>query len=186
MIDLIPPLHVKDSDDEDPETTVSATRARPDLIYVSVVPRKGLLFQFIEVKYRQDLRAARSPEILERIRRQVESIHKRWDVWYSGEGVAPSIRAIRIAKLARVLRFYADKSHRHYLPKDRYEGIVEEIDQMVAKVGTYSFAAPDKADRGWVFCPEYAGPAPVAISPEGWGTRIFLFGPPCITSFGLS
>lgn len=177
VIDLIPPLHVKDSDDEDPETTVSATRARPDLIYVSVVPRKGLLFQFIEVKYRQDLRAARSPEILERIRRQVESIHKRWDVWYSGEGVAPSIRAIRIAKLARVLRFYADKSHRHYLPKDRYEGIVEEIDQMVAKVGTYSFAAPDKADRGWVFCPEYAGPAPVAISPEGWGTRIFLFGP---------
>ncbi len=28
-----------------------------------------------------------------------------------------------------------------------------------------------------MFCPEYAGPTPVSISPESWETRIFLFGP---------
>lgn len=84
---------------------------------------------------------------------------------------------MRRAKLARVLRFYADKANRHYLAKDRYENIVAEIDRMIEKGGEYSFAAVDKADRGWVFCPEFAGTTPLEISPAGWETRIFLFGP---------
>jgi hypothetical protein len=144
---------------------------------VSLVPRKGLSFQFIEVKYRRHLRATRSPEVLEGIRQQVESLRKRWDEWYSKEEVCTSFWAVRRAKLARVLRFYADKANRRYLAKDRYENVVAEIDRMVEKGSEYSFVTTGKADRGWVFCPEYAGTAPLKISPAGWETQIFLFGP---------
>ncbi|HKZ85884.1 MAG TPA: ATP-binding protein [Anaerolineae bacterium] len=177
VLDLIPPLSARETDEEEPEAGPLTGRARPDLIYVSLVPRKGLLFQFIEVKYRRHLRAARSPDILEGIRQQVESLRARWDDWYSNENVGSSFRAVRRAKLARVLRFYADKANRHYLAKDRYESIVAEIDRMIEKGGEYSFTTADKVDRGWVFCPEYAGAAPLKVSPEGWETRIFLFGP---------
>ncbi len=177
VLDLIPPLSARENDGEAPEAGPSAGTARPDLIYVSVVPRKGLSFQFIEVKYRRHLRAARSADALEGILQQVQSLRKRWDEWYSNEDICPSFLAVRRAKLARVLRFYADKADRHYLPKDRYENIVAEIDRMIEKGGEYSFTAAEKADRGWVFCPEYAGAAPLEVSPAGWETRIFLFGP---------
>jgi DNA phosphorothioation-dependent restriction protein DptH len=177
VLDLIPPLSARETDEEAPEAGSSAGTARPDLIYVSVVPRKGLSFQFIEVKYRRHLRAARSVDTLEGIRQQVQSLRKRWDEWYSSEDICPSFRAVRRAKLARVLRFYADKADRHYLAKDRYENIVAEIDRMIEKGGEYSFAAAEIVDRGWVFCPEYAGVAPLEVSPPGWETRIFLFGP---------
>jgi hypothetical protein len=170
VLDMIPPLSAKDSDEEE-------TEARPDLIYVSIVPRKGLLFQFIEVKYRRHLRLARSLGVLDGIRQQVESLRERWNDWYSNEGVSSSLRAVRRAKLARVLRFYADKAHRHYLAKDQYENTVAEIDRMIEKGGDYSFATADKPDRGWVFCPEYAGANPLDISPVGVETRVFLFGP---------
>lgn len=177
VLDLIPPLAARENDEETSSAGPLATNARPDLIYVSVVPRKGLSFQFIEVKYRRHLRAARSPDVLESIRHQVQSLRKRWDEWYSEEDVCPSFRAVRRAKLARMLRFYADKANRHYLAKDRYENIIGEIDRMVEKGGDYPFAVADKTDRGWVFCPEYAGVAPMDISPVDWETRIFLFGP---------
>lgn len=177
VIDLIPPLSAGETDEEEPGINPSASRARPDLIYVSLVLRKGLSFQFIEVKYRRHLRATRSPDVLEGIRRQAQSLRKHWDEWYSKEDLCPSFRALRRAKLARVLRFYADKANRHYLAEDRYENIVAEIDRMIERGGEYSFAATDKADRGWVFCPEFASSDPLEISPAGWETRIFLFGP---------
>ena len=170
VLDLIPPLSAVDTDEEE-------AGARPDLIYVSNVPRKGLLFQFIEVKYRRHLRAARSPEVLDGIRRQVESLRQRWDEWYAAKEISPSFRAVRRAKLARMLRFYADKAHRHNLPREQYQEVVAEIDRMIEKGGEYSFAAVEMPDRGWVFCPEYAGTNPLNISPAGWETRIFLFGP---------
>jgi DNA polymerase III delta prime subunit len=168
--DLLPPLVAEDSNED-------AKESRPDLIYVSTAPRKGLLFRFVEVKYRRHLRTARSPEVLQEIREQVESLRKRWDEWYCQEGACSSFRAIRRAKLARVLRFYADKAHRHSLPKEQYEVIVSEIDRMIEKGADYSFAEMSAGDRGWVFCPEYAGASPLEISPAGWDTRIFLFGP---------
>jgi DNA polymerase III delta prime subunit len=168
--DLLPPLITHDDNEDEKE-------ARPDLIYVSTSSRKGLLFRFIEVKYRRHLRAARSPEGLQGIREQVESLRRRWDEWYCQEGVCPSFRAIRRAKLARVLRFYADKANRHYLPREQYEVITSEIDRMIEKGGEYSFAGMQQPDRGWVFCPEYTGATPLEISPVGWDTRIFLFGP---------
>jgi hypothetical protein len=168
--DLLPPLARQDDNGADRES-------RPDLIHVSVLSRKGLLFRFIEVKYRRHLRASRNPAELERIRDQVESLGKRWDEWYGLSGNCDSFRAIRRAKLARVLRFYADKARRHYLPAEQHEIITSEIDRMIEKGGDYSFAGAQRADRGWVFCPEYSGDGPLEISPGDWNTRIFLFGP---------
>jgi len=167
--DLLPPLAAQESDEVEKDS-------RPDLIYVSLVPRKGLLCRFIEVKYRRHLRAARSPEGLENIRAQVECLRSRWDEWYSDEGGCSS-RAVRRAKFARVLRFYADKAHRHYLPGEQYRTITSEIDRMIERGGDYSFAGLQRGDRGWVFCPEYGGVSPSEISPTQWDTRVFLFGP---------
>ena len=43
--------------------------------------------------------------------------------------------------------------------------------------GEYGFQTLPEGNRGWVFCPEYGGLRPLEISPAGWSTRIFLFGP---------
>jgi len=168
--DLLPPLTAQESNEGENES-------RPDLIYVSTVPRKGLHLRFIEVKYRRHLRAARTPGELQRIRQQTESLRQRWEDWYCNEGACSSFRAVRRAKLARVLRFYADKAQRHYLPTEQHEIITSEIDRMVEKGADYSFAEGQQTDRGWVFCPEYLGFQPLEISPAGWDTRMFLFGP---------
>jgi len=167
--DLLPPL-VREESDGDVES-------RPDLIYVSVVPRKGLFFRFIEVKYRRHLRTARSPETVNTIREQVESLRNRWDEWYCGVDVCTPFRAVRRAKLARVLRFYADKAHRHHLSREQYDLITAEIERMIERGADYAFSSIERADRGWVFCPEYAGDSPLEVSPDDWSTRVFLFGP---------
>jgi DNA polymerase III delta prime subunit len=168
--DLLPPLSLhEDGEDE--------LASRPDLIHVSTVPRKGLLFRFLEVKYRRHLRVARSPDQMEGVRQQVESLRKRWDEWYCTVGHSSAFRAVRRAKLARVLRFYADKARRHYLPLEEHRILTAEIDRMIEKGEEYVFAEMQQADRGWVFCPEYSGASPLEISPAGWDTRVFLFGP---------
>ncbi|MBE7489048.1 ATP-binding protein [bacterium] len=173
--DLLPPLMT--SEKRNPQDEKDQKRNRPDLIHVSMLPRKGLLFRFIEVKYRRHLRAARNAAELEKIRGQVESLRSRWADWYMNDQVCASFRAVRRATLARVLRFYADKAYRHYLPEKPYSALVSEIDRMVEKGGDYAFAEIQKGDRGWVFCPEYSGAMPLEISPPEWETRIFLFGP---------
>jgi DNA polymerase III delta prime subunit len=168
--DLLPPLAAQEGNDDE-------KASRPDLIYVSTAPRKGLVFRFIEVKYRRHLRAARNPDVLEAILEQVETLRSRWHEWYLDQGLCSSFRAIRRAKLARVLRFYADKAHRHFLPKEDYELIASEINRMIEKGSDYTFAEAPEGDRGWVFCPDYTGISPLEISPTGWNTRVFLFGP---------
>lgn len=184
--DLLPPV----ADDSEAavadgrEPDLDQTKAtRPDLIHVSIAPRKGLLFRFAEVKYRRHLRTARSPETLQSLRQQVESLRGRWDQWYGAGEVCASFRAVRRAKLARVLRFYADKARRHAddgervgLPREAYDALVAEIDRMIERGGDYTFATVEHLDRGWVFCPEFAGDKPLDITPAGWDTRIFLFG----------
>ena len=186
--DLLPPLADrpdgvgKEGQGDDAHRDERATR--PDLIHVSLVPRKGLFFRFAEVKYRRHLRMARTPEVLHSVQEQVESLRKRWDEWYgNGDGCA-SFRSVRRAKLARVLRFYADKARRHAdddksvgLSKNAYEELVAEIDRMIEKGADYPFVSIEAPDRGWVFCPEYAGVNSRDITPSGWSTRIFLFGP---------
>ena len=164
------------------EEAEKKTAARADLIYVSVA-QKALEFRFVEVKYRKHLSAARSPSTLEDIRHQTGALRRRWSTWYN-EDTYGTFRAIRRAKLARVLRFYADKAHRHHLPEERYGAIRAEIDRMVRAGGDYSFSKASKEDRGWVFCPEYMGAAPQEISPREWGTRVFLFGPSLIPDSG--
>ena len=170
VLDLIPPLSAAHSDE-------TAAETRPDLIYVSTAPRQGLLFQFVTVKYRQHLRTARSAEVLDGIRSQIAALRQRWDAWYSNKDVPPAFRAVRRAKLARVLRFYADKAHRHRPAKERSDSIIVEIDRMIERGGEYSFAETDAPDRGWVFCPEYNSFTPLEISTSDWDMRIFLFGP---------
>ena len=165
--DLLPRLTDKDGDERE---------VRPDLIYVTTAPRKGLMFRFVEVKYRRDLRAARSPDILRRIREQTAGMRKRWDESYSHEECS-AFRAVRRAKLARVLRFYADKARRHYLPAARHTELVAEIDRMIEKGGDYRLDTDGSGDRGWIFCPEYAGASPLEISPDDRGTKVFLCGP---------
>ena len=180
--DLVPPVKVVDGDSGLGE---AGRGVRPDLIHVSVVPKKGgLLFRFIEVKYRRHLRDARNPEVLNIIRLQVESLRERWHVWYDDKDVAPSFRALRRAKLARVLRFYADKARRHAnkslgqgFSPEAYKLVVDELDRMIEKGTDYSFAVTRDCDRGWVFCPEYGGETPLELSPPEWATKVFLFGP---------
>ena len=167
--DLLPPLTEGKGDDE--------KGTRPDLIYVTTAPRRGLVFRFVEVKYRRHLRTARSPELLEQINRQIQSLRERWSRWYGHEGVCSAFRAVRRAKLARVLRFYADKAHRHHLPAKRHRELVAEVARMVDRGGDYALATIEAGDRGWVFCPEYAGHRPLEISPNDWDTQVFLFGP---------
>jgi DNA polymerase III delta prime subunit len=58
-----------------------------------------------------------------------------------------------------------------------HEAIISEIDRMIEKGGDYLFAEMPAGDRGWILCPEYTGTSPLEISPAGWDTRIFLFGP---------
>lgn len=186
--DILPPA-VSTSDEQslaaaDSAVDLNPTATRPDLIYVSIAPRKGLLFRFTEVKYRRHLRTARSPDALFSMRQQVESLRTRWEEWYGADDVCPSFRALRRAKLARVLRFYADKARRHAnddegtgLSAESHAALTAEIDRLVGKGGDYSYAVCERPDRGWVFCPEYAGRQPLEITPDGWNTRLFLFGP---------
>lgn len=137
------------------------------------------------MKYRRHLRSARSPETIGSVRHQVEVLRGRWDDWYCGEDLPISFRSLRRAKLARVLHFYAAKAHRHHLPTEQYQAMTAEIDRMVEKGADYLFATVDRADRGWVFCPEYAGESPMEISPGEWDTRIFLFGPDLLPDSGF-
>jgi DNA phosphorothioation-dependent restriction protein DptH len=170
VLDLLPPLR-------DQRKEMEEKRTRPDLIHIFIGSRGGLGFRFVEVKYRRHLRTARSPEDLEHLRKQTESLRERWWAWYFDENLAPTVRATRRAKLARVLRFYADKGRRHYLDNDIYQKFIEEIDKMVSSGNSYSFGSVARGDRGFVFCPEYSDRNPLEISPENWETRIFLFGP---------
>jgi DNA phosphorothioation-dependent restriction protein DptH len=150
---------------------------RPDLIHISMGGRKGLLFRFVEVKYRRHLRAARNPRELNHLQEQVNSLRRRWDAWYLDEALPSTVRAIRRAKLARILRFYADKAHRHYLNDPDYRDLTSEIDRMISAGGSYVFGQMTRGDRGFIFCPEYGGTEALEISPGDWETRVFLFGP---------
>lgn len=174
--DLLPPLTDGKGDEQE---------MRPDLLYVTTAAKKGkgLVFRFVEVKYRRDLRAARSPDLLSHIRDQTAGLRQRWNDSYSHEGCS-AFRAVRRAKLARVLRFYADKARRHHLPKERYDALVAELDRMIAKGGEYALAPDESGDRGWVFCPEYKGTRPLKIFADQ-SIQVFMFGPSLLPDSAL-
>lgn len=158
--------------------------ARPDLVHVRVSDRGSLSFQFIEVKYRRHLRASRSPQLIQAVRDQTQSLQKRWFAWYGEKAGSPSLRAIRRARLARILHFYAAKAHRHGLSDGQHKALVEQIDRMVEQSATYPIKPTSRGNRGWIFCPEYRG-APTQISPDAWAdVRVFLFGPASLPDIG--
>jgi len=178
--DLLPP----DILSREPSNRKGRGGARPDLIHVRVSDRGGLSFQFIEVKYRRHLRASRSPQLIRTVRDQTQSLQKRWFDWYGEESGSRSQRAIRRARLARILHFYAAKANRHGLSDSQYKALVEQIDRMVEQSATYPIQPTSRGNRGWVFCPEYRG-APTRISPEDWtDVKVFLFGPASLPDVG--
>ena len=157
---------------------------RADLLYVSIVPRRGLFFRFIEIKYRRYLRNARSPETMSRIREQTEQLRRQWNEYYSAQKLSAEFCTLRRTRLARVLRFYADKARRHSIDESAvglspqmYRSFVDEIDRLLVAGADYEFVQAEHADRGWIFCPEFAGTEPQDVTPAGWQTQIFLFGP---------
>ena len=173
--DLLPPLDLTEGEEDETEN-------RPFLVYVSATPRRGLCFQFIEVSCRRHLRAARSPDLINGIGHRIESRRKRWNEWYDNENSKPALNAIRRAKLARVLRFYADRARRHHLSAEKHETIHIEIDRMISKGRTYAFDRAQSEDRGWIFCPEFASSNPLKISGTDSNAGIYLFGPDSLSN----
>ena len=163
--DLLPPLKL---DKED--------QTRPDLIYVTIIPRKGLCFSFIEVKYRRNLSTARNAETLQVIKTQIETLQDRWANWYFDEK-SSVLKNLRLTKLARVLQFYLEKAHRHdLLEEPQYKALSMEIDKMVQNGSEYKFSQDSRKNRGWIFCPEFLGKEPIEITPPNWDLQVFLFG----------
>ena len=149
--------------------------SRPDLVHVSIAARRGLAFRFITVKVRRHLREARAPEMLRSIEWETESFRTGWREWFAHADVCSAFRAVRRARLARLLTFYADKARRHHLSASIHEKIVSEIGRMIERGGDYAFPELPGGDLGWIFCPEYAGREPMPLA--GAGARVFLFGP---------
>jgi len=81
------------------------------------------------------------------------------------------------AVLCRQGKASRDGRRQRGLTESAFQHLSTEIDRLIEKGRDYSFAPWDRADRGWVFCPECAGGKPLEITPAGWNTRIFLFGP---------
>ena len=115
---------IQESDEHD-WRNLGAGHARS--IYVSVIPRKGLSFQFIEVKYRRHLRA-RSPELLNGITARFNPYVSDGMV-FGGHKFA-SLRAVRRVK-AGALRFTPTRPIG--TDEGSYGGLGAEIDRMGAR-----------------------------------------------------
>ena len=160
---------------------------RSDLIYVSYQKQSSnvqLVFRFLEIKYRQYLRTARDGGLVETIFDQLASSREQWTSRYDfTENSSPVFLALRRAKLARVLKFYADKARRHAddekklgLSEGAHGDLLSGISRMVEKK-EYKFAVQDNPDQGWIFCPEYTSERPEKITIDDSKPSVFLFGP---------
>ncbi len=152
---------------------------RADFLYVFCHPQGALAVRFIEVKYRQGLENL-SPEqvntLLDAIRDQVEATQKRFRGQYVDESVPLSLRALRQARLVRVLRSYLDKARRHNLEPESYAAIAAELDRILHAAGNYRFLVEEGEHRGWVCAPDCQAVKPVELSWAGWPVRTFRFG----------
>ena len=172
--DLAPKEKLVDDGESNPE---SSPKVRSDLIYISLPSsRGGLSFTFVEVKYRRNLRAARSPELIQLIEEQTQLHRKAWMDWYFDGKIAEPILAIRRSRLVRAMRFYLEKARRHYLELAQYERFIQQLDRMMTDGIHYKFTEPAIANRGYVFCPEYTNGDPVRISEVDAATTTILFG----------
>jgi len=176
-VDDIPDLAPKEKSVTTTETLKESTpKVRSDLIYVSLPSRGGLSFTFVEVKYRRNLRAARSPELCQLIDDQTQLHREAWMDWYFDGKVAEPLLAIRRSRLVRALRFYLEKARRHYLDAAQYERFRTQLDRLVTDGINYKFSEPPVLNRGYIFCPEFTNADPVTISDCGAPTKIVLFG----------
>lgn len=147
---------------------------RADLLYVTVGRRGGLRFGFIEVKFRRYLKTARSTDLIDSINAQLDASCQRWEKLF-GQATAPLEKMVQRARLTRVLHFYARKGRRHTLANDAFERIEKELSKLAREGTGYVLPSIDEQERarvGLVFCPEYTGQVPIAITDDVW-----LFGP---------
>jgi len=181
---LVPLDDLTDVLGEKPQARQPADPATPherraDFLYVFCHPQGTLAVRFIEVKYRQDLEKF-SPEqvnaLLDAIREQVEATQKRFRSQYVDKAVPLSLRALRQARLVRVLRSYLNKAQRHYLEPESYAAISAELDRILQAAGDYQFLVEEGKHRGWVCSPDCQAVKPVELSWAGWPVRTFRFG----------
>jgi DNA helicase HerA-like ATPase len=160
---------------EEAEPTESG---RADLLYVSIAARGRLGFRFVEVKYRRHLALARAPGLQEAIARQTGATRERWMDWFFGEDLTAAERTLRAARLARVLRFYAEKARRHHLDQDAHRRFTEELARLLAAPAEYEPAIMERADRGLVFCPDFLQASAERLGDGGSeNCEVWLFGP---------
>ncbi len=155
-------------------------KSRADLLYVGLGSRDRLVFRFVEVKYRRHLRTVRSDELASRIAEQLNGSRSDWENWYaSHKSCSEPERVLRAARLARVLRFYADKAYRHHLGEDPYRKLVRGISQLAKSPSDLSSEVDEKEDIGIVFCPEHRDSEIETLGSSN-GHAILLFGPDCL------
>ena len=178
-LDDVPDLH--------PPGSKAATRTegeleepdngRADLLFVTAPARGGLHLTFVEVKFRRHLRSARDPSLLADVIRQAEGSWASWTHWYFDEP-RNVFRALRRSRLARALRFYADKARRHHLGADVHSRLLREIDRLLTSGEDYKLTITARTNRGYIFCPEVAGAVATELPTDIEGDcRVFLFGP---------
>ena len=176
-VDDIPDLAPKENSPKSNEAGAeTAPKVRSDLIYVSLPSRGGMSFTFVEVKYRRNLRAARSPELIQVIDDQTQLHREAWMDWYFDGKVAEPLLAIRRSRFVRALRFYLEKAKRHHLDASQYERFRQQLDRLMTDGINYKFTEPTDPCRGYIFCPEFTNCDPVKTSDSGAPTKTILFG----------
>lgn len=151
---------------------------RADLLYVAAPTRGGLTLRFVEVKYRRHLSLARSLDLVETVSRQTSASWGLWLDWYFSKDCSIVVRSLRRSKLARALRFYAEKARRHHLTSEAFKRLSQEINRILQKPEEYTPPEISEPNRGYIFCPEFTQPEPERLFPDvSDDTAIFLFGP---------
>lgn len=185
--DLVPTESFKDEEadnaSDNTETEQEGFR-RADLLFVSAAPKGRLQFRFAEVKYRRHLAMARAVTLVDTVSEQTSSTRTRWMDWFFGESLKPSERAIRATRLVRVLRFYADKAHRHAdtarrrgLHEASYIRICEELDRLLRDPADYEPNIVEHSDRAFILCPDFAPTTPEELFPgQADQCRVWIFG----------
>lgn len=183
IADLIPPLRSLSAapgnsagEEASPPPNQRDAPTSSMLLFVSILPRKGISIRFADVRFHDPLRPASDPEILRGLEARLADVRRKWNEWFGIVRTPATFRALRIGRLARVLRFYADRAHRHYLTKERYERVLAEINRMYLEGADYRLDGNGEGDVGWIFSGEYSGAAPVQLTPPGRDTRIFISG----------
>jgi DNA phosphorothioation-dependent restriction protein DptH len=150
---------------------------RSDLIYVALgLRRSGLTFTFVEVKYRRQRRDAGDDVLHQHISEQLVGTKRDWLNLYFNPKLSEPVLLLRRARLARVLRFYADKAARHTLSAERHGQLVREFDKLLNNPRSYAVAERPDDLRGYIFCPAIIGSNPVEAMPGKCTVRLFGWG----------